>query len=451
MNMCAEKLESATTLIVGMGLSGLSCARYLRQQGVDFCLIDSREDLASLASIQEEFASYTVRAGDFDEKYLFGMKRLIVSPGIPLAHPFIQLAIRRGIEVIGDIELFAQHAEAPIIAITGSNGKSTVTALLGEMLQAGGVKVAVGGNIGTPVLDLLEEPLPDVYVLELSSFQLETTKSLRPKAATVLNVSDDHMDRYANLSAYVASKASIYRNAEYCIVNKDDATVMSMVADNSAPKVFFTMSSPSNNEFGLLEHATQTWLAYGEQRLLKLDELKIVGRHNAGNALAALALAHAFSVKLEWLLPALKSFAGLPHRCQLVAEHNGVRWVNDSKATNIGSAQAAIESVSGSLILIAGGDGKGADFSVLRDVVANYVSDVILLGKAAPALHAVLKNTANCRSVGNIKEAVSLAATLAKSGDTVLLAPACSSLDMFENYIERGQVFIDCVYKELGL
>lgn len=448
--MCAEKLEDRKTLIVGMGVSGLSCARFLRQQEEVFRWVDSRDEPPLLSEIEKEFAECELYTGGFETGLLDGIATLIVSPGVALAHPFVQAAVQRGIEVLGDIELFARHARAPVVAITGSNGKSTVTELLGWVMRAAGFKVAVGGNIGTAALDLLQGPQPDVYVLELSSFQLETTTSLQAKVATVLNVTDDHMDRYENMASYAASKARIFRNAECCVLNKDDAIVMSMVAAGKSKKVLFTARHPQENEFGLVDHANNTWLALGPKRLLPCNELKILGRHNAVNALSVLALAHSLGLELEPLLSALRDFKGLPHRCEYVAEKNGVRWINDSKATNVGAAQAAIQSMPGPLIWIAGGDGKGADFSPLNSVIHDRVKQAILLGKDAERLQEAVQSEVSCHRAASLDEAVAFAAKQAESGDTVLLAPACSSLDMFENYIKRGEAFSACVYKELS-
>jgi UDP-N-acetylmuramoylalanine--D-glutamate ligase len=443
--MCAQQLESQITLIVGMGVTGISCARYLRVQGVSLRMVDSREQPPMWADVQQQFADCDLHTGNFKPEQLMNVNRVLLSPGISLSHPFIQLAIQRGIEVIGDIELFAQHVNKPVIAITGSNGKSTVTTLLGEMLECAGLKVAVGGNLGTPALDLLLEKNPDVFVLELSSFQLDTTASLKPVASVVLNVSEDHMDRYADLAAYAGSKSGIYRQSSFCVMNKDDLCVSSMPTANKAKRMYFTKNEPAENEFGLSKGRDNVWLCYGNTKIVAANELKLIGEHNLLNALAALALASGFGIELEKTLPALKCFTGLPHRCQWVAEHNGVRWINDSKATNVGAAQAAIESIPGTIILIAGGDGKGADFGALRLSVENKVRAAVLLGKDAGRMQDTLHDITKCHRVNDLPAAVKRAGELAQTGDTVLLAPACASLDMFKNYIERGEIFARCV------
>lgn len=445
MNMCAQQLAPEITLILGMGVTGISCARYLQAQGVSLRIADSREQPPKWADVQQQFADCDLHTGEFKPEQLMNVNRVLLSPGISLAHSFVQLAMQRGIEVIGDIELFAQHVTKPVIAITGSNGKSTVTTLLGEMLESAGLNVAVGGNLGTPALDLLTDKDPDMFVLELSSFQLDTTKSLRPVASVVLNVSEDHMDRYPDLAAYTESKSSIYRQSSCCVMNKDDTLVSAMPVADHAAKIYFTKSQPYRDEFGLCTESGAVWLCHGDTKLIAASELKLIGEHNLLNALAALALAKGTGVELKNTLPALRRFTGLPHRCQWVAERNDVRWVNDSKATNVGAAEAAIRSVPGTIVLIAGGDGKGADFDALRAAVAGKVRAVVLLGKDAERMQRSLDDITECHRVDDLQTAVRQAGNLAHTGDTVLLAPACASLDMFKNYIERGEIFTRCV------
>lgn len=450
MVMCAQQFDFSRALIVGMGVSGLSCARFLGKQGIRFRVADSRNNPPSLEQIQQEFPDCVIHTGGFDADLLNNIDILVLSPGVSIAHPFVQLAMRRRIDVIGDIELFARHVNAPVIAITGSNGKSTVTTLVGELMQAAGLDVAVGGNLGTPALDLLRTPAPSAYVLELSSFQLETTFSLKPHIATVLNVSIDHMDRYASFADYAKSKARIYHQAKICVANRDDAIVKEMLNKNTSTIRFFGSDQPANkDDFGMVSKSGQTWLARGEQTFVSTRELKLVGKHNALNALAALTMSCAFGAELEEMIPVLKTFPGLPHRCQWIAEHNDVRWINDSKATNVGAAQAAIDSMPGSVILIAGGDGKDADFNALRSSVATKVRTALLLGKDAGLLHNALGDITNCHQVNDMREAVSLAAMLARPGQTVLLAPACASFDMFSGFAERGEVFSRCVHEVL--
>jgi UDP-N-acetylmuramoylalanine--D-glutamate ligase len=312
---------------------------------------------------------------------------------------------------------------------------------VGELLKYAGKTAGVGGNLGTPALDLLQDPPPDFYVLELSSFQLESTESLAPQAAAILNISPDHMDRYPHIEAYAASKARIYRQARHVIVNRDDPAVAAIAANYPGHRTAFTVHVPDRDEFGLVGKDGEIFLAYGERLLAATGELRLEGGHNWTNALAALALVQAAGVSPDRVLPALRSFAGLPHRCQWVAEHNGVRWISDSKATNIGAAAAAIGSMPGSIVLIAGGDGKGADFSELRKTVHGKVKAAVLLGKDAPLLEGALSNATVCVRVADMQAAVEQAVGLAEPGDTVLLAPACASLDMYTNYMARGDDF----------
>lgn len=451
MTMCAaETFEDRATLVLGMGVTGVSCARFLRRQGAAFALADTRAEPPGYASLEREFADCALHTGEPDPAVLDGIDRLLLSPGIARGHPFVQQAEARGIEVIGDIELFARHANAPVIAVTGSNGKSTVTALLAALLEHAGLNAPAGGNLGTPALDLLQTPPPDAYVLELSSFQLESTDSLAPAAAAVLNVSEDHMDRYPDLSAYAAAKARIYRQAGCRVVNRDDPAVRAMSGADETAVITFGADDPPDGHFGLRDYGGEPWLVRGRHPLLAVDALKLVGRHNWSNALAALALARGFGIEPERLIGRLADFAGLPHRCQWVAESGGVRWINDSKATNVGAARAAIASMPGAVILIAGGDGKGADFRALREAVSDKVRAALLLGRDAPALASALQDVTECRSVGDMETAVAGAAGLARPGDTVLLAPACASLDMFRDYTERGEVFARCVREAVG-
>jgi UDP-N-acetylmuramoylalanine--D-glutamate ligase len=351
------------------------------------------------------------------------------------------------VKLSGDIDLFARYAKAPIIAITGSNAKSTVTTLVGEMAAAAGKKVAVGGNLGTPALDLLNDAV-ELYVIELSSFQLETTDQLNAEVATCLNISEDHMDRYADLPAYHLAKHRIFRGAQQVVVNRDDALSRPLVADQ-LPCWYFGLGKPDFKRFGLLEDNGEKSLAYQFDALLPVRELKIRGAHNQSNALAALALGHAVGLPFAPMLAALKQFAGLPHRCQWVGERNAVNYYDDSKATNVGAALAAIEGlgadIAGKLLLVAGGDGKGADFSALKAPVGKFCRAVLLLGRDADRLADALGDAAPLIRVNTLEEAVQRAADLAEAGDAVLLSPACASLDMFKNFEERGRLFAQAV------
>ncbi|MCU0833992.1 MAG: UDP-N-acetylmuramoyl-L-alanine--D-glutamate ligase [Chromatiaceae bacterium] len=439
----------AKTLIVGLGKTGLSCARYLRAQGVAVAVTDSRPNPPGLAALREQMPDVAVFVGGFAPEVFAAAERLILSPGVPLAEPLVVAAVARGVPVLGDIELFARAAKAPVVAITGSNGKSTVTTLLGRMAQLAGVRVAVGGNLGDPALDLLSDAV-ELYVLELSSFQLETTTSLRAKAATVLNLSADHMDRYPSLPAYAAAKARALAGAETAVVNRDDPLVCAMAAPETRV-VGFTLGPPQRPEdYGLHERDGETWLARGSTPLVPAREVALSGRHNLANALAAIALGEAAGLPLDAVRGALRTFGGLPHRTELVAEIDGVRWYDDSKGTNPGATIAALEGLvdprgSARAVLIAGGDGKGADFAPLAPTVEALARAVVLIGRDAPLLEQVLRGRVPLLPAKDMDAAVRLAAGAAREGDCVLLSPACASFDMFDNYEHRGRVFAAAV------
>ncbi|WP_300653898.1 UDP-N-acetylmuramoyl-L-alanine--D-glutamate ligase [Pseudomonas sp.] len=434
-------------IVVGLGKSGMSLVRFLARQGLAFAVVDTRANPPELSTLREQFPQVEVRCGELDVDFLCRASELLVSPGLAIATPALQEAARRGVKLSGDIDLFARYAKAPIVAITGSNAKSTVTTLVGEMATAAGKKVAVGGNLGTPALDLLGDEV-ELYVLELSSFQLETTDQLNAEVATCLNISEDHMDRYPSLAAYHLAKHRIFRGARQVVVNRDDALSRPLVADDM-PCWLFGLGKPDFKRFGLLEENGEKYLAYQFDALLPVRELKIRGAHNQSNALAALALGHAVGLPMAPMLEALKRFAGLPHRCQWVGERNAVSYYDDSKATNVGAALAAIEGlgadVAGELVLIAGGDGKGTDFTALAKPVAQYCRAVVLLGRDAERLAAALGDSVPLIRVTSLEEAVQRSAGLAQPGDAVLLSPACASLDMFRNFEERGRLFAQAV------
>ena len=440
----------AKTLVVGLGKSGLSCVRHLRARGIPTAVIDSRAQPPGLQPLRDSFPDVAVFLGGFDPEVFAAAERLVVSPGVPVAEPLIQAALARGVEVIGDIELFVQAARAPICAITGSNGKSTVTTLVGRMLAAAGQRVAVGGNLGEPALDLLDERV-ERYVLELSSFQLETTQGLRADTATVLNLSADHMDRYASLDDYAAAKARIYCGARVALVNRDDPRVLAMPRDAHALELGFTLGAPvCESDLGVRERDGRRWIHQGSRPLMPVDEVGIPGSHNLANALAALALAAASGVAPEIGCEVLRRFEGLPHRSVLVGERDGVRWYDDSKGTNPGATLAALEGLApadglGRVVLIAGGDGKGADFAPLRAVVERTARAVVLIGRDAGRIAAALDGVVPLVEAGSMREAVERAAAIAVPGDIVLLSPACASFDMFDGFEHRGRVFAEAV------
>lgn len=434
-------------IVVGLGKSGMSLVRHLASRGLPFAVADTRANPPELATLQALYPDVEVRCGELDVEFLCRASELLVSPGLPISTPALQVAAARGVKLSGDIELFAREAKAPIIAITGSNAKSTVTSLVGEMAKAAGRKVAVGGNLGTPALDLLDDGA-ELYVIELSSFQLETTDRLNAEVATCLNISEDHMDRYDGLPAYHQAKHRIFRGARQVVVNRDDRLSRPLVADE-LPTWSFGLGKPDFKGFGLFEENGEKYLAFQFDALMPASQLKIRGAHNQSNALAALALGHAVGLPFDSMLDTLRRFTGLDHRCQWVGERKGVSYYDDSKATNVGAALAAIDGlgsdIDGELILIAGGEGKGADFSALHGPVAHQCREVILIGHDAELLAATLEGAAPIHRAETLQAAVQLAATLAKPGDAVLLSPACASFDMFENFEDRGRQFAAAV------
>ena len=431
-------------LIIGLGKTGLSCARYLAARGEAFAAADSRAAPPWLEEFRTAFPEAPFHLGGFDPALLARARRLIVSPGVALAEPAIAAAIQDGAEALGDIELFARAARAPVVAITGANGKSTVTTLVGEMLRDAGCRVRVGGNLGTPALDLLTGDDPDFYVLELSSFQLETTRSLNAAAAVLLNISPDHMDRYRDLTEYTAAKRRIYRGDGVMVINSDDPLVAAM-AEADRDCLRFSLSEPASGDYGLRERDGQRWLAKGTEALMPVADVRIKGLHNIANALAALALCEAVGLPTPSLLDTLRHFPGLPHRTQWVAQIRGVDWYDDSKGTNVGATLAALQGMPSKVVLIAGGLGKAQDFTPLRPAVAAKARAVILLGTDAPVIEHALAGAVPLVRVGSMEEAVAQAAQLAVPGDAVLLSPACASFDMFKGYDHRGQVFSDAV------
>ncbi|MDB6049851.1 MAG: murD [Pseudomonas sp.] len=430
-------------IVVGLGKSGMSLVRFLASRGVSFAVADTRDNPPELATLREQYPQVEVRCGDLDVEFLCRADELYVSPGLALATPALQQAAARGVKLSGDIELFARNAKAPIVAISGSNAKSTVTTMVGDMALAAGKRVAVGGNLGTPALDLLDDSI-ELYVLELSSFQLETTDHLGAEVATVLNVSEDHMDRYSGLPAYHLAKHRIFRGARQVVVNRQDALSRPLIGEG-LPCWTFGLNKPDFHGFGLREENGEMYLAFQFENLMPARELKVRGAHNQSNALAALALGHAVGLPFDAMLESLRAFTGLTHRCQWLRERDGVSYYDDSKATNVGAALAAIEGlgadIGGKLVLIAGGDGKGADFSALRAPVAAHCRAVVLLGRDAELVAQALGDAIPLIRVSTLEEAVLRAAEVAQEGDAVLLSPACASLDMFKNYEERGRLF----------
>ncbi len=436
--------HSGMTVVVGLGITGLACARFLHARGVAVAVTDSRCEPPQLAAARRELAQVPLALGAFDAGLLKDAKEIVLSPGVALEEPALAAAAAAGVPIISEIELFARHARAPIVAITGSNGKSTVTTLLGRMAELAGVDVAVGGNLGTPALALLRDPEPALYVLELSSFQLETTRGLNAKAAAVLNLSADHMDRYRGMEDYAAAKRRVYRGDGTMVVNLDDPLVAAM-AGPGREVIHFSLERVPENGFGVAEREGQAWICERGQPLLPVRELRLPGRHNLANALAALALGRAAGLPTAPMLEALRSFGGLPHRTEWVGSAGGVTWYNDSKGTNVGATLAAVQGLPGPLVLIAGGDGKGADFSPLRTGLVDKARAVVLIGRDARLIEQALAGAVPVYHAADMEMAVRRAAELAQPGDSVLLSPACASLDMFNDYEHRGQVFRDAV------
>jgi UDP-N-acetylmuramoylalanine--D-glutamate ligase len=437
MNGAPLKLRRA--LIVGLGVSGLSAARYLHAAGCAVTVIDSRAEPPQRAALLALDPAIAVHTGPFDSALLQGIDALIVSPGVALQGAFFDAARARHLPLIGDIELFARAANAPVAGITGTNGKSTVTTLVGRMAERGGKRVRVGGNLGEPALQLLDAKA-ELYVLELSSYQLQTTDSLKLEAATVLNVTPDHLDRYASVEEYADAKARIYRRCGTAVINADDPRTLAMVPAGQRA-LRFSLAGGSGAEFALIERADGAWLACRGQALLAASELKIAGRHNIANALAALAMGEALGVDLPSRLAALREFTGLPHRTQWVADVRGVRYIDDSKGTNVGATLAAVSGLPAPLLLIAGGEGKGQDFLPLRAALKGKVRLALLIGRDAPALGTALAGVCAIEYCPSLEAAVRRAAASARAGEIVLLSPACASFDMFRDYAHRGAVF----------
>jgi len=426
-------------LVVGLGKTGLSAARWLAAQGESVVVTDSRVSPPGLDGLKRLGDAVVARLGGFDLTLLDGADRIVLSPGVARSEPIVRAAIERGLTVLGDVELFAQAARAPAVAITGTNGKSTATTLVAEMAKAAGRVVLAGGNLGDPALDLLAEPVPDLYVLELSSFQLESTDSLALIAAAVLNVTPDHMDRYESIEDYAAAKARIFAHATVAVVNLDDAVVAQMPRPGQRAVGFSIVRSDA--DWGLASVDGAPWLAQRGAPLLALTELRLPGRHNAANALAALAVGDAVGLPLEPMLATLRSFKGLPHRTQWVTERRGVRYIDDSKGTNVGATLAAVAGLEQPLVVIAGGDGKGQDFSPLAAAFRGKVRHAVLIGRDREQLATALAGACTTEFASDLPAAVIAAARAARSGDLVLLSPACASLDMFRDYAERGDVF----------
>ena len=448
--LAMAKTEIKRALVVGLGLTGISCVRHLIARGYEVVVVDTREQPPKLAELRRELPRVAVHTGGLPAALFDDPGLLVVSPGVSVRETEIARATEHGAEVVGDIELFAREATAPVIAVTGTNGKSTVTALTGEMCRHAGLRTAVGGNIGVPALSLLAGDEPDVYVLELSSFQLETTTSLNARAAAVLNITPDHMDRYRDINEYAGAKAQIFRGNGTMVINTDDPLVLRMSLSGRRV-VNFGLGRPlTAQDYGLDEIRGETWLMRGKESLMPVREVPLTGRYNLANVLAAMALAEAVGVAPEAFCAAVRTFKGLKHRTELVAEHQDVRWYDDSKGTNVGATVAALNGMTSPVILIAGGDGKGQDFSDMKPACIQHARAVVLIGRDAPLIEAALGKAVKVHHAKDMHDAVRIAKRLAQPGNVVLLSPAFASFDMFRNYEHRAEVFCQAVREELA-
>lgn len=432
-------------LVYGMGNTGLSIARFLRRQERQAVYVDSRATppgLDELAAVQPDAE---VIVGERPTELLQTVQRVIVSPGISDKDPLLEAARSAGVDVVSDIELFVEFARAPFVAVTGSNGKSTVTTLLALMCEADGKAVLAGANLGEPALDLLSHDVPDIYVLELSSFHLQRTRSLPAKVAVLLNISADHLDWHRDENEYREAKYRILREADAVVINRmDDEARQRMVSGRECRS--FALNEPRRKNFGTRQVDGETWLARGDETLLPVTSMKLVGRHNQENALAALAAGDLLGLSMPAMLDVLHTFTGLPHRMQFVACRNNVNYINDSKATNVAAAIASVNSIEGKVVLIAGGQGKGGDFAALADAVHERLRALVLIGEDAVPIERAFAGRVPVTHAQSLSAAVDYCAELARAGDTVLLAPACASFDQFPNYLQRGVAF--CVAVE---
>ena len=439
-------MTNPRAVVVGLGATGISVIRHLLARDWQLTATDTRAAPPGLALLRELAPRMRVALGGLDEALLADVDYVIASPGLALTDPFFVTARGLGLPVIGDIELFARSGARPVVGVTGTNGKSTVTTLVAQMARAAGIDARAGGNLGPPALQLLEGGACGLYVLELSSYQLETTTSLELVAAVVLNVTPDHLDRYQDIAGYAAAKARVFAHCGVAVVNLDDERVPPMVRPGQRT-LSFSLREDAGADYHLLRRDGRRFLARAGEALLPVDELRIVGLHNAANALAALALGEALGLAREAMLATLREFRGLPHRAEWVADVAGVRYVNDSKGTNVGATLAAVSGFAGPLLLIVGGDGKNQDFAPLRSAFAGKVRRALLIGRDAQRIATALEGICDLEFCASLEQAVVAAARAAVRGDTVLLSPACASLDMFRDYAHRGAVFAAAVQR----
>jgi UDP-N-acetylmuramoylalanine--D-glutamate ligase len=442
MKAAAKNQSTNKDLVLGLGVTGLSVARYLRRNDRDATFIDSRDEPPGIDELSDVWPDADVILGK--AALPKGVDRIIVSPGIADSHELLKTARKKKLEVVSDIEIFAREAKAPFVAITGSNGKSTVTTLLYHMCHADGRKVLAGGNLGEPALDLLNEDKPDLYVLELSSFQLHRTQELPAEVAVLLNVSPDHLDWHTDEAEYRQSKYRVYREARAAVVNRTDEDAVECVKDIESV-ISFGLDAPADGQYGIREDDGIDYLARGDTLLIATTDVAVVGLHNQANALAALAAGELLGLKMPAMLQVLSEFPGLPHRMQFVARKGVVDYVNDSKATNVAAAVASINSINGTVVLLAGGEGKGGDFTELATALEGKLRAAVLIGKDAEKIAQAIDTVLPVYFAQDMDDAVGQAAAYAESDDTVLLAPACASLDQYENYGARGDAFCTAV------
>jgi len=435
-------------MVLGMGVTGASCARFFARSGREAIFADSREAAPGIAAVRAAMPSAEIRSGAIPQHLPNDIDCLIVSPGLGLELPVIREAREAGVRVCSDIDFFLDACDVPLLTVTGSNGKSTVTTMVAAMLGAAGVDAVAGGNLGTPVLDLLETDA-DLFVLELSSFQLERCRPVPAEGAVILNISEDHLDHHRTLAEYAEAKQRIYGACRIAVVNRDDPATMALVPAGKE-QLSFGLGAPAAGEWGLLETAGDRYIAKGDHAVMPARHLRVTGNHNLSNALAAFALADTVNASTEHMVEAIGAFTGLPHRMQAVPTRDGICWINDSKATNEAAATASLRAVSDPVILIAGGDAKGADFAALADELATRDALVLMIGRDAEQLERAIGRGAPVQRADGIEDAVRLAIRCASPGHTVLLAPACASQDMFANFAERGERFMDAVREYAG-
>ena len=435
-------------VVAGLGISGVAAVNFLHEHGYRVAVTDSRKTPPGHDQIPSDVQT---SFGQLDQELLLQAEEIVISPGLDPQLPEIQAAIAQGIAVVSEIQILRRFTDKPIMAITGSNAKSTVTTLIGLMAKDAGVKVAVGGNLGRPALDLTKDD-PELYILELSSFQLETTSNLHAEVAVILNMSEDHLDRHGDMMGYHTAKHRIFQGVKKVVHNRDDSLTRPLVPD-ATPMQSFGLNAPDMNQYGILKENDGTmWLARGRERILKSSEMYIQGTHNVANALACLALGEAIGLPLASMLETLKTFKGLEHRCEFVKEVQGVRYYNDSKGTNIGATLAAIDGLGaaiepqqGKVAIILGGQGKGQDFTALRDALSKYAKLAVLIGEDRAVIEQAIAGTTTLLHAASLQEAVELCQQHTQAHDVVLLSPACASFDMFKGYSERGHQFVECV------